>query len=114
MAPAEGDCVVTVGGVVSATTVVKDHETGALMALPATSFAPLTVAVYVVDGASGALGVSVAVWVASLYATVAVTGLFAASFRVKVKPDWIDSLKVAVTVVFAGTLVAFAAGDFVV
>ena len=45
--------------------VVKDHENGAAMALPAASLAPLTVAVYLVEGLSEPVGVSVAVCVVS-------------------------------------------------
>ena len=60
---------VTVGGVVSggaAAAVVNDHVYGEAMVLPAVSFTPETVAVYVVFAASAALGVRVAVFVPAL------------------------------------------------
>jgi hypothetical protein len=46
---------------------VNDHDTGALIALPAASCAPDTVAVYAVAAANGADGVNVAVLVPPAY-----------------------------------------------
>src|SRR5437762_559695 len=81
VAPLPGDVAVTVGGVPSAP-VVNDHEALAASALPATSLTrgsvppPLTVAVYVVEIASGLVGVNVATKVDALYVTVADTNAF--------------------------------------
>src|SRR5207244_1782781 len=65
VAPPAGVTVATVGGVVSAASVVKDQEKSDARALPAVSLIPLPpesrVAVYVVANASEALGCSVAV-----------------------------------------------------
>src|SRR2546430_4578058 len=75
-----GQMVIVEGG---AAPVVNDHVALAASALPATSFTrgstppPLTVAVYVVEKASAAFGVSVAVLVAALYVTVAAISTFA-------------------------------------
>jgi hypothetical protein len=63
--PEPGDMAVTEGGVVSGTALVNDQETGA-MVFPDVSCAPLTVAVYVVEAASAAVGVSVATSVVAL------------------------------------------------
>src|SRR5947209_20477099 len=63
--PLTGASPVIVGGVTSAgAAVVNDQDTGAFMALPARSWAPLTVAVYAVAVLSGEAGVKVAVRVA--------------------------------------------------
>ena len=65
VAPAAGDVAVTVGGVVStggAAAVVNDQEKGAAIWLPAVSRTPEIVAVKVVDAASAADGVNVAVF----------------------------------------------------
>ena len=65
-----GVMLVTVGGAVSTTTVVNDHTRLLASALPTTSFTPelppVIVAVYVVDPASAADGVSVPTCVATV------------------------------------------------
>ena len=65
VAPGAGVRLVTVGFVVSGTSVVKDQVTGSIT-LPTMSVAPLTVAVYVVPGSKEAVGVRVAVRLAAL------------------------------------------------
>jgi hypothetical protein len=91
--------------------VVKDQLAAAIV-LPAASVAPLAVAVYVVENAKAAEGVKVAVLVAALYATVAVTAVPAAFLSTKDSVEgWTASLNVAVTAVPVDTLVAPAAGE---
>src|SRR5262249_22623877 len=69
------------------------------MEKPLESWAPLTVAVYVVEPAKGALGVKVAVLVDELYERVAATAVPAEFLRVKPMVLWVTgSSKVAETV----------------
>src|SRR5205814_986680 len=87
--------------------VVKDQVTGEVIVLPAVSLAPLTVAVYALELASAAFGVSVAVLVELLYVTVDATVLLEESFSTKeTVEDCTGSLNVAVTVAVVLTLVA--------
>src|SRR5438309_9188872 len=65
----------------AAAAVLNDQLTGAAITLPLASWAPLTVAVYVMELARGALGVSVTVWFVSLYETVAAKVLLLLSLR---------------------------------
>ena len=63
-APSPGVVETTVGGGLLTAAVVKLHEAGAAMGTPSTAAAVwATVAVYVVEAASGAVGLSVAVCV---------------------------------------------------
>src|SRR4051812_9943977 len=75
------------GPVPTAAAVVKDQVTGVAMALPAASFAPETVAVYVVLATRAADGVRVAVWATASYATAAGTVLLAESLSTKLMVD---------------------------
>src|SRR6266571_4045132 len=95
------------GQVAAEAAVVNDQLTGALIGLPARSFAPLTVAVYVVLAVSAALGVHVGPSYVVLPATLVLPG------PVRVKPivaGWTASLNVAVTFVVTLTPVAPGAG----
>src|SRR5689334_19655004 len=92
--------------------VVKDQVTGAAMALPARSLAPLTVAVYVADGLRAAAGVKVAVRVAGSYPTDPATGLPAASLTATdTVAGWTASVNVADTAALVLTPAAPGAGD---
>jgi hypothetical protein len=71
VASAAGDCDTTVGRAA----VVNDHDTGFVIAAPPSETAPDTVAVYVVEGASAALGVNVAIVPAAFSDTVPATEL---------------------------------------
>jgi hypothetical protein len=89
---------------------VKVHVTGAIVAPPVVAFAPDTVTVYVVLGASWALGVKVAT-VPPLRASVPDTEPEAPTSWMTVVPVVTDRSKVTETLVVSGRLVAFAAGD---
>ena len=112
-APAVGSVEVTCGPTAAA--VVKVQLAGAARVLPSWARAPVdTRAVYVVEYASGALGVSVAVVVASLYATVAGTlppGPVRVNVDVVSVEGFIGREKVAFTGAVRDTPVAFAAGS---
>jgi hypothetical protein len=84
--PGAGDWAVTVGATGFEAEVVNDQVTGAAKATPSTALMPVeSVALYVVDDASGAVGVSVAVRDPSVYATVAGTATPALVFSEKVE-----------------------------
>src|SRR5260370_1377139 len=91
--------------------VVKDQVTGEVIVLPDRSLAPLTVAVYVLELPSAALGVSVAALVELLYVMADAPVLWAGPFSTKEMVEaWSGALKVAVAVVVVLPLVAFDAG----
>jgi hypothetical protein len=74
VAPSAGAVPVTVGGAGGLAHVVNDHDTAFESGTPSDAvIAVVSRAVYVVDRASCAEGVNVAVWVVSSYATLAVT-----------------------------------------
>src|SRR5947209_2258235 len=73
VAPAAGVRELTVGAAASAAAAVVNVQVSALITLPARSWAPLKVAVYVVDGARLAPGSSVTTRVEALYVTAAGT-----------------------------------------
>jgi hypothetical protein len=99
------------GGGCVAVAVVNDQVAGAVIALPAVSFAPLTVAVYCAPLANAADGVNVAFWVALSYDVVPLIAVADESLRViEIVLDWTGSLNVAVTLLVVGTPVAPAAG----
>ena len=101
---------VTVGGVVSAATVVNDQLNGAAIVLPAVSFTPDTVAVYVVLGARAPEGVKVTVLLVPLYEALPPSGLAPADRMNPIVAGWTGSENVAVGATDAATPVALFAG----
>lgn len=86
VAPSAGVRAVTVGGAGALAQVVNDQETALESGTPSEAVTAVDRrAVYVVERASGAEGVSVAVWVVSSYTTVAATAPLGPA-RVKLEP----------------------------
>jgi hypothetical protein len=105
VAPVAGVCEIIVGRAA----VVKVHVTGVIIPPPVTAFAPDTVTVYVVPGASAALGVNVAIVPPPVSATLPETELPATTWTT-VEPFVTARSNVTETVVPSETPVAPDAG----